>query len=128
MKFKNYEYWLIEFNEYENEGLINQSYKNRILDYELLKKLVKIDNEIYLIKNMNKINDDKKHYTYLGYYKFYLDRYLGDKIIESIRIDIGDGFKINKSIFEYLQNQLINNSSLIFDSIVHKDNNIINKI
>ncbi len=97
-------YWVIEFNEGEN------NYAGRMLDETLLDELKIKDQSIKDFNDslLDEYGDlPKEHYEdYLGYYKFYFDYIIDGKAKEHFRIDIGDGNISNEKEFDYLYKQI----------------------
>lgn len=77
---------IIEFNE-TCESV--RSFKNQKLTTSLLNKIKKFDSE-YELKD-------------IGYLKFYFEIYEDDKMIDQVRLDVGDGVKLNDDIYNYLE-------------------------
>ncbi|MCT0449987.1 hypothetical protein [Lactococcus lactis] len=78
----------IEFTETCSEiGL--KSYTGKKLTLELIKEIQQWDESL--------VNAD------LGYFKFYFDEYVNDEIINSLRVDIGDGIRNNQQYYDYLE-------------------------
>ncbi|MDR0289091.1 MAG: hypothetical protein LBH78_03505 [Rickettsiales bacterium] len=47
--------------------------------------------------------DEALVYVGVGYFKFYFDEYVNDEIVNHLRVDIGDGIKINQEYYDYLE-------------------------
>lgn len=99
------DYWKVEFNE---DHKLVPNYRGQIVTTELIDTLRQKD--IY-IKNYNlthgKTEFGETTNDYIGYFKFYFDHYVDNKVVEQYRIDIGDGAEVNESKFSYLEEQVI---------------------
>ena len=126
MENKN-ERWIVEFNEVNTDNaLTSKSFKGQVVTKELLDELQLLDEKIKIYndtvgKNVyGEINDN-----YLGYYKYYLDHEVDGKIVDHVRIDFGDGNKVNKDVFQEFY-KLINEEYTPVEELLQseKDNEV----
>lgn len=85
-------FWIIEFNETDGKM---KDYSNKIVTTELIDKIETFDKKLYNSQD--------------GYYKFYFDHIVDDKIVEHIRIDVGEDDLENKQFFNYLREDIEKN-------------------
>lgn len=80
--------FIIEFNETDTElGIL--SFKGQTITSEILQKMIEFEEVVKKAK--------------AGYFKFFVEEIINGKIINKIRIDIGDGYQINKEIYDYIK-------------------------
>ncbi len=97
------DYWIVEFNEGKHK------YAGRILDKNLIDKLKEEDESRHIYNSLYDNRIDKPNYELLGYDKFYFDHIVNGKVVEHLRIDIGDGNMANEEEFNYLYEQITPN-------------------
>lgn len=85
-------FWIIEFNETDGKM---KDYSNKIVTTELIDKIETFDKKLYNSQD--------------GYYKFYFDHIVDDKIVEHMRIDVGEDDLENKQFFNYLREDIEKN-------------------
>ncbi len=94
------DYWVVEFNEGNNE------YAGRIVDKNLIDEIKRKDQFIKDFNNslLDEYGDlkEENYDKYLGFYKFYFEHIVNGEIKEQLRIDIGDGNLINEKEFDLL--------------------------
>lgn len=86
------DFWIVEFNETDGKM---KSYSNKIVTTELIDEIETFDKKLYNSQD--------------GYYKFYFDHIVDDKIVEHIRIDVGEDDLENKQFFNYLREDIEKN-------------------
>ena len=98
------DYWVVEFNE----GSKNiPSYKGKILNKHLIDEIKELDKQIHLHnETVGKDKYGKITDEYEGYSKFFFDHVENGKVTEHLRIDIGDGEKVNEKQFQNLYEQV----------------------
>lgn len=103
---KRREYWIVEFQESRNNS-IKKNYIGKIVTNEILEELKQSDNHIY-IHNKMWGEDEFGNETdkWMPYSKTYFDHYKDGKVIEHVRIDIGDGVKDNNDLYQYIEESI----------------------
>lgn len=87
---------VVEFNE-NNERLNIKNYEGLEVTKELIQELINLDTHI---KNINITSNEDE---YVGYFKTYFDVYdENNEIKGQLRIDLGDGYEVNKEEFNWL--------------------------
>lgn len=81
---QNSDYWIIEFNE---NGGDMPDFSGQRLTKETIEKIMRYEAPI-------SYSD--------GYYKFFIKHYKNEKVIEDIRLDVGDGMLTNRETYNYL--------------------------
>ncbi|WP_157456759.1 DUF3991 domain-containing protein [Carnobacterium maltaromaticum] len=79
-------FFIVEFNE-TNPGLGINSYEGQIVTPELIQE----------IKSLEKLVPENS-----GYYKFYFDEVVNGEVVNHRRMDVGDGTRANKKMYDYL--------------------------
>lgn len=85
-------FWIVEFNETDEKI---KNFANEIVTPELIDKIKILDKQFSLKEK--------------GSYKFYFDHIVDDKIVEHIRIDVGEDDLENKQFFNYLREDIEKN-------------------
>lgn len=101
----NKDYWIITRNE--TTPFDGKRYAGTIITKELIKELEELDQGQYEHNNKFGFNKDgSRNEQHVGYSKFFLEHIVNGESIQSGRINIGDGNKINREKFEYLYNAI----------------------
>ncbi|MCF0163451.1 MAG: DUF1738 domain-containing protein [Fusobacterium necrophorum] len=85
---KTEDYWVVEFHERSSQ---DKNYTGKILSLKLIQE----------IKELDQFYANEK-----GYSKFYFDHIQKGKVMEHLRIDVGDGNKCNRLVFDYLSKEI----------------------
>lgn len=112
------DYWRIEFNETDGK-FISKDYAGQKITKEIIDEIKEIDEKINMyneIAGKNAFGEitDK----WLGCFKFYLEHIVNDEVVENMRLDIGDGNKINSTEFECLYNAIGTNKDMENENIM----------
>ncbi|MBF0780591.1 MULTISPECIES: PBECR4 domain-containing protein [unclassified Granulicatella] len=94
------EYWIVEFNETEQDSVVIRSYAGEKVTKELLDELAQLDSQVKQ-HNETSLNNQLTD-TYLGYFKCQFAHLVNGEVTEYQRIDIGDGDAVNRELFEAL--------------------------
>lgn len=99
------DYWVVEFNEGHN--MLPRSFIGARVDKVLLDELRNLDDDIYL-HNQKLGNNEYGEMPddWEGYSKFYFDHVVGGEVIDTVRIDIGDGNEANEELFKGLEDEI----------------------
>ncbi|MDO5101010.1 MAG: hypothetical protein Q4D52_05550 [Eubacteriales bacterium] len=101
------EYWVVEFNE---TGYGIPSYRGRIIDEGFIALMRVLDDEMAVKNRLEAdsafLNGREDAGEVGGYYKFYLDHYEDEKVVEHIRIDVGDGAAVNDEAYQHVLSSL----------------------
>lgn len=90
--------WVIEFNETNLSGNVEiPSFTGAGLTEELLERIKDYDYRLYLAS----LNDEVE-----GYYKFYFNKVQDGKVVQQVRLDVGDGLERNEEIYKFLEQEL----------------------
>ena len=90
--------WVIEFNETNLSGNVEiPSFTGAGLTEELLERIKDYDYRLYLAS----LNDEGE-----GYYKFYFNKVQDGKVVQQVRLDVGDGLERNEEIYKFLEQEL----------------------
>lgn len=90
--------WVIEFNETNLLGNVEiPSFTGAGLTEELLERIKDYDYRLYLAS----LNDEGE-----GYYKFYFNKVQDGKVVQQVRLDVGDGLERNEEIYKFLEQEL----------------------
>lgn len=101
----NKDYWIITRNE--TTPFDGKRYAGTIITKELIKELEELDQGQYEHNNKFGFNKDgSRNEQHVGYSKFFLEHIVNGESIQSGRINIGDGNKVNREKFEYLYNAI----------------------
>ena len=97
-------YWVVEFNETNNEL---PSFKGKKLTKELLDQFKELDDQYWKINHGSGLNEyGSPNDQYVGYLKFYFDHIVNGQTTEHVRIDVGDGSFNNKEAWIEIYNEI----------------------
>ena len=105
-QYKRREYWVVEFQESRNNS-IKKDYIGKIVTNEILEELKQSDDHIYT-HNKTWGEDEFGNETdkWMPYSKTYFDHYKDGKVVEHVRVDIGDGVKDNNDLYQYIEESI----------------------
>lgn len=98
--------WIVEFNETSSHALLAEDFSGKEVTKELIEKLKVLDATVVIHNHSLGHNPDGSLTDdFLGYHKYFFDYVIDDKVIDTIRIDIGDGSEVNKPFFDMLEKE-----------------------
>lgn len=121
--------WYVEFCECDKHPLAYKDYGGMKLSPKIVSEIRNLDKAVkyYNILHPYKENIPYPEQEYLGYHKYYFDKYVNGVKTEHHRIDIGDGEDVNKEFFDYIENNLDDLREITLDDIKKSVINFLNE-